>query len=425
MAEVLYFIERPGPRSRYIIHHLLARMAGWPAREVATMEELRRAAGPKLVYGTGTIPGAMAITPHGILEATGLSGPPPMGDPGNSEPPSDLFAAAFWLLARMEEYGSIGRDEHGRPITSQLHLSRTGRLLCPVVDEWLIAFAKAWRAVDPALPQMTRTYRHLATMDMDNGAMYLGREWWRSIGSAAKDLAKGKIMRLAERAMVLVGMKRDPYAVHEQFGQMAAESGAAMLFNVLATDRGRHDHAVPPEHPYMRELIGRLASMAEVGLHPAYQSSAQAGMILRQKARLEVVLGRTVTHSRQHFLRMQIGATQRELVQAGIKHDHSFGLADQLGFRAGTCSPFPFYSIEHEQELPLMIHPFALMDSALAYKMGLRPAQALREGKRVVDAVRAVDGELSTVWHERFLSGFGDEAGWDMLAKELIPYARP
>lgn len=425
MAEVLYFIERPGPRSRYIIHHVLARMAGWPAREVATLQELHQAAAAKLIYGAETAPGAMCIKPQGLLEATGLSDPPDMASQGGTDQRFDLFAAAFWMLARVEEYGPIARDAHGRPISRALRMSRSGDLYKPVVDEWLLELEKAWRTLDPVLPPMKRAYRHMATMDMDNGAMYLGREWWRSMGSAAKDIIKGRVGRLAYRAKVLGGRATDPYAVHQRFSQLASESGATVLFNVLAADRGRHDHAVPPEHPYMRELLEQLAATAEIGLHPAYASSAQAGLIARQKKRLEAVLGRPVIHSRQHFLRMQLGATQRELVQAGIQHDHSMGFADQPGFRAGTCTPFPFYDLGSEEELPLMVHPFAIMDSALAYKMGLDPAQAVEHGKRVIDAVRAVNGELVTVWHERFISGFGDEAGWEKLAEELIPYARP
>ena len=72
-----------------------------------------------------------------------------------------------------------------------------------------------------------------------------------------------------------------------------------------------------------------------------------------------------------------------------------------------------------------MIHPFAMMDSAMCYKMHLSPREAVAEAKRLVDAVRAVQGQFISVWHERFLSGYGDEAGWGGVAEEVLQYARP
>lgn len=101
------------------------------------------------------------------------------------------------------------------------------------------------------------------------------------------------------------------------------------------------------------------------------------------------------------------------------------GLADRIGFRAGTCTPYPFFDRGTKQETALMVHPFAVMDSAMAYKMKLSPAEAVKEAKRMVDAVRSVNGNFISVWHERFLSGYGDERGWQILAPEVIAYARP
>jgi hypothetical protein len=42
----------------------------------------------------------------------------------------------------------------------------------------------------------------------------------------------------------------------------------------------------------------------------------------------------------------------------------------------------------------------------------------------MVDAVRNVNGNFISVWHERFLSGYGDERGWQIVAPEVIAYAR-
>jgi hypothetical protein len=43
----------------------------------------------------------------------------------------------------------------------------------------------------------------------------------------------------------------------------------------------------------------------------------------------------------------------------------------------------------------------------------------------MADAVRKVQGRFISVWHERFLSGYGDEAGWETVAPQVLKHARP
>lgn len=72
-----------------------------------------------------------------------------------------------------------------------------------------------------------------------------------------------------------------------------------------------------------------------------------------------------------------------------------------------------------------MIHPFQVMDSAMRYKMGLAPDEAIAAAQRIVDKVRSVKGTFTGVWHERFLSDHGAEKGWRRVAEEIVRYARP
>lgn len=435
MAEVHYFIEQPGPRSRHIIGHVLGRMTGWQAIEVASLEEFRDVEGPKLIYGSTGAEGAFWIVPGGLLTETGIkAGDPPMGETdgipflypsADGDLPFDLFAGAFFLLSRMEEYGDMARDSYARPMTAQLHAARHGYLERPVVDEWLGLLADAWRAKDPRLPALRRTYSHTATLDVDNGAMYLGREWWRTVGSLVRDLLRGRALRVRDRFATLLGLRTDPYAVHGRFLDLAQEHGARAIVNFLASPRGPHDHAIAIQGRYMRNVVTTVMPRAVAGLHPSFSSSDEPRLIAEEKQRLEQVLGHPVTCSRQHFLRLRLPDTMRALHALGIREEHSLGLHDRIGFRAGTCTPFPFYDLGEEKPLPLMMHPFAVMDSTLAYQLHLSPRKAAAEAKRMVDAVRAVKGTFISVWHERFLSGYGDEAGWGDLCQEVLQHARP
>jgi hypothetical protein len=72
-----------------------------------------------------------------------------------------------------------------------------------------------------------------------------------------------------------------------------------------------------------------------------------------------------------------------------------------------------------------MIHPFATMDSAMAYARRKPPEEAIAAMCAVADAVRAVQGTFIGVWHERFISDHGQEQGWRRVVAEVIEHARP
>ncbi len=435
MAQIHYHIERPGPRSRYALAHALGTMAGWEAVEVPDLDQFRALEGPKLQYGTHPEEGAFHVAPHGLLEQSGIApsepsmgfvrGIPVLFPVATGQLHFDPFAGSFYLLSRQEEYGPIQRDDHGRPLTSALHAARNGYLDRPVVDEWTILLADAWRAFDPRVPELRRTYAQTATLDADNGAMYLGRPLWRSVGGGIRDMLNGKPRRVLDRAAVVLGRSPDPYAVHEAFLNLAVHYGDQGIINFVVAKKGAHVHAIDGRDPSKSRVLALAGERAGVGLHPGYASSDEPAQLELEKQRLEAVLGKPVVRSRQHFLRMRLPETYTRLAQAGIREEHSMGLADRAGFRAGTCTPFPFFDLAANAQTALTVYPFAVMDSALCYKLKLSPEEAIAEACRMADAVRRVKGRFISVWHERFLSGYGDEHGWEVVAKAVLAYARP
>lgn len=435
MADVHYHIERPSARARYALSHVLGAMAGWEAVEVSDPDRFRSVEGPKLLYGTGPVAGAFQIIPQGLLERTDTNPVEPamsvvdtvpvLFPGGHGDLSYDPVAGAFFLLSRYEEYGPVPRDLHGRPLTASLHGARHGYLHRPVVDEWLYVLAESWRRQDPRLPALRRTYTQTATLDADNGAMYLGRPPWRSAGGAVRDLLRGNLQRVMDRAAVLLGSRPDPYAVHEPFLALAQLNGAAAIVNFLVAPHGRHDHAIALGTAHMQGVLRLASAKAEVGLHPGYASVDRPGQTKAEKQCLETALGRPVLRSRQHFLRMHLPETYTQLAALGIRDEHSMGFHDRAGFRAGTCTPFPFFDLRSGEQTALTVHPFAVMDSALCYKLRLSPKEAIAEACRMADAVRHVQGRFVSVWHERFLSGYGDEQGWEVVAPTVLEHARP
>jgi hypothetical protein len=67
------------------------------------------------------------------------------------------------------------------------------------------------------------------------------------------------------------------------------------------------------------------------------------------------------------YNRVDLPHTYRNLVEAEFTDDFTMGYTHEIGFRAGTCTPFYFYDIPLELQQPLKVHPFAVHDYAFQY----------------------------------------------------------
>lgn len=412
-------IEKPSARASYVVRQVFATLLGWTVVLEEDADRFASAVGPKLVYGKKAVAGAFQVIPAGLLDEQGLrpmdpellqlDGMPLLFPVNGGDLPFDPFSAAFYLLSRYEELVGVEQDVHGRPLADRLHGGRHGYLDRPVVDEWAILLARVWREKDADVPQPQRKYRVVHTVDLDNGFKYRGRPMWRSLGSMARDVIRGAWEDISQRLRVLRGAERDPFDVLPELKDELVKGAQRVLVFVLASDRGQWDHAVPMSYgPYAARLRS-LLEWAEVGLHPSYHSSEQEGRSAREAGALQAVLGGPIRLSRQHFLRMRLPGTYRELERMGISEEHSMGFHEQLGFRAGTCTPYQWYDLGEERATDLTVHPFAVMDNTLFNKLSLSPQAALLQVGQLIARVKAVNGTFTGLWHESFLAQ--DSAG--------------
>lgn len=435
MQHINIWMESPGPRARHAAQQLFGTMLGWELRWADSREALASADGPRMAYGGSSVEGAFHIAPSGYLDAVAagtqdprvvdVAGIPALFPVQGGDLSFDPFAATFFLLARVEEWAPLPLDDHGRPQSASLHAVRHGYVHRPVVDEWALLIADRWRAVDSRVPAVKRTYSQVATVDLDNGFKYLGRPIWRTAGSWIRDLLRLDLTSVQERGRVLRGRAPDPYRIDDQVLDAFKTCAAHSIAFVLATDRSEWDHAVPVEHPAYATYLRFLALRMEIGVHPSYRSSEVDGLTRRECARLGRILDRDVHLSRQHFLRSATPGTFRTALQIGIREEHSMGLHDRLGFRAGTCTPYAWYDLERDAPTSLMIHPFAVMDNALRDKLRLDPGQAVAEARTIIDSVKRVHGTFTGLWHESFLARTGKHSRWREAILSIIHEAAP
>ena len=427
---LLVHVERPSPRSTYVIRHVFERMLGIPIRFTGSAEEFRSATGPRLNYGVLPIEGSVHVPRTGAIDAL------PKGDPEVedheglpalfvAEDDQDLFADIFFLLSLVDEARCTERDTHDRMPSSALFTVRNNIADHPWVDAMVLRMGRRIERLWPNEIQCRRGYANVVTVDMDNVLRYAGRPFHRAVGASAKDLLNGSTSAYVERWQVRAGSRPDPYAkaVERVEAQQGNFQRAILIF--LMRGDGAFDHAADPDHPATQALIKRAARSCDIGIHPSYGTCKDQELHKEERALLQRTIGKGVALSRQHFLRWRIPETLSFLRGAGYGEEHTLGFSDRVGFRASTCTPFPWYDLEREKETTLMLWPFACMDSALIERMGQVPDEVMRSMNAMSDAVRAVKGTFVSVWHDRYLSGHREFAPWPAVFEQVVQHARP
>lgn len=337
----------------------------------------------------------------------------------------DLLATIFFQLSRAEEYEAFTADAHGRFPAAESHALRNGYLHRPVVREWAAALAAGLMAEFPDLPApVVPPFKFRPSYDIDLLWAWKHRGW-RGVAAGLRDLLTGHPQR-AWRRFTSPG-DDDPYntlpfleALHAKPGNANHPPLEPVYFWLLANNTDRRDPNPYPIPKEQIEVMRQITTKHQVGIHPSYLSSDQPELIAEEAARLAVVTGRTVQHSRQHFLRFRLPETYRHLRDNGITHDYSMGYADAVGWRAGTNLPFFWYDLEREEATGLMVHPFAAMDVTLKNYLGLGPEDARREVLELAGLVQPFGGEFMLLWHNSsFAEGYG-WAGWREGYLEIV-----
>ena len=426
---LLVHVEHPSARSTYVIRHVFERMLGIAFRFCAGPDEFRSATGPRLSYSVVPIEGAVHVPWTGAIDAL------PDGDPEVEEheglptlfatdEDQDLFADIFFLLSLVDEMRCTERDAHDRVPSSALFTVRNDLADHPWVDAMAVRMGHRLERLWPNDIQCQRRYSNVVTVDMDNVLRYAGRPFHRGLAASVKDLVGGSVTAVVERWQVRTGSRPDPYGKAVELVEAQRDNFERAILFFLMRGEGAFNHAADPYHPAAQALIKRAALSVEIGLHPSYGTCNEHELHMQERDVLQRTIGTNVRLSRQHFLRGRNPATLRFLSECGYGEDHTLGFSDRIGFRASTCTPFPWYDLENEQETTLMLHPFAAMDSALIERMGQGPDEVVRSMNTISDAVRTVKGTFISVWHDRYLSGHREFAPWPAVFEQVVQHAK-
>jgi hypothetical protein len=218
----------------------------------------------------------------------------------------------------------------------------------------------------------------------------------------------------------IVGKKKSPFINFEEIMTLEEKYSAKSSFYFMTTDKdpNRFRYNIEDISSELKSIIGKGW---EVGLHIGYYSYNSLETIIKEKQRLEHALGSKIIGCRNHYLRFKTPDTWELLSKAGFLYDTTFGYANSIGFRNGTCHPFRPFNLNSGKEIDILEIPLIVMDGALLLHFTKSLSKAWSIIKDLVNTVEKYNGVMTFLWHNNSLN-WPYRSTWRKLYEKILDY---
>lgn len=415
---LLVYTHKITPRLRYVFKHICTRILGIPVDFTTTIENFIAHDSLKMSYTRQPLGKEIYVRCHDLLFEQGLSdieinvqdweqtkGFFPTNE--KSSLPYDIFAASFYLLCRYEEYLPHVKDEYGRFTANESLAFNSGFLNQPVIDIWAYKMKAVLQEHYNDFKFPDKTYTVQPIIDVPMAYYFKEKGLLRSIGGTLNDLIRLKLKRFYHRYLVMAGFKRDPYDTFKWIINKQKTSKYKFIVFFLIGDYSTYDKNININKKKFMSLIKSVGDYCRVGLKVSYFALQDLETLKKEKKKLESVINYELEASRNSFSKINLPESYRNLIELEIKEDYTMGYLNQLGFRAGTCTPFLFYDLDYEVQSPLLIHSFHCIDFALLKMQSYLDKK--EELQRIINQVKQVNGTFTPVFHNY---AFSDDERW-------------
>lgn len=428
---LLIYTYKITPRLNYIFKHFFGRILKIPVTFTTKVNEFVAHNGPKITYSKAPLGSEFFIRSHDLLFEQGINdidttiyqwGDVPCFFPAgeSSTIPFDIFAASFYLISRYEEYFPHVRDVHERFTVAESLAFKNGFLEKPMVDIWAFKFLELLKIKFPNYNYVAREFKSISAINVNVAFIYKHKGFVRTVGGSLRDLLSLQFIHFRNRILTVLNFKEDTYNTFSTLLKIKNEFKLDTIFFFLIGNYTTFDKNVSSSNINFKSLIKSVADYSKVGLLFSYFTFDDAVMLKKEKLRLENIINRPITCSRQHYLRLSLPETYQNLIDLDLKEDYTMGFEKSAGFRASTCTPFYFYDIDFESQTPLKIFPYAVMDITLKEHMELSNAESLAKILELKNEVQKVNGTFISVFHNDTLCENEYWNGWTNIYRATV-----
>ncbi|MNJ90778.1 hypothetical protein D3C87_84150 [compost metagenome] len=328
---------------------------------------------------------------------------------------ADPLASVFYVLTRYEEYHPKFPDHHRRFTSKESLQSKFGWLHVQIVEHWIEAFLRIYAPAYLKQLSESKSVRVIPSFDIDNTFAFKWKEGWRSWLSNAKDRLKKDKERLKTRKLVQNGELTDPFDSFETIRSVYKDYPETRVFWHVGS-YAKYDTNIAWNHPEHQSLISEMSSLGYLGLHPGYASNYSDEKLDQEVHRIQTIISKPVTESRQHFLKLNLPKTYHRMIERGFEKDYTMGYADDYGFRAGTAYEHAFFDLSANQAHPnYRIVPFAYMDGTLLEYKKMNIEESKQAVIELIHEVKKYGGTFCFIWHNETLAEAGKWKGWKQV----------
>lgn len=428
---ILVYSHKITPRLTYSFKQIFKRILQMEILFTNKIDEFIAHDGPKLSYTKNPLGNEFFVRNHLLLYEQGIrdvefkvhdwNGIPSFFSVGEqSAIPYDIFAATFFLVSRYEEYYPQVHDEYDRYFAQNSTAVQNGFLDKPLIDIWAYRLLDLLKLKFPDYPFPQRHYQQISTINVNEAFAYQHKGFFRNTAGFIRDLTHFKMDEVVRRFLVLIRVKKDPYDNYDEIIQLTKSKKVKTIFFFLFSEYNTYDKNVSFSNYGYKMLVKSVVDFVPFGQLFSYFTMKDTPKLIKEKNRFENVVIRPVIKSRQHFNRLEIPRTYQTLIDNDIREEYTMGYHTQMGFRAGTCSPFYFYDLDYEIQTPLKVFPFCVTDELLKLHLKLSPQEALEKIRTLQQEVKKVNGLFISIFHNAILSDMESNKDWADVYEEML-----
>lgn len=326
----------------------------------------------------------------------------------------DLFASAYFMLTRWEEYVVKERDSHNRFSAKNSIAFKNQYLDRPVVNEYAFILKKMLLKAGVNVNVFKEAhYEVVPTHDIDFIEPNITLKY------LVKDIIKRR--SIAQFIDYLNSKKNNPYDTFDFLMDCSEKVGVKSRFYFMACKSDSRFKEMP--YYLSRNLFSYTVSKIKdrhhiIGFHPGYHTSTNEARWTKEKIRLEKTAGVEIAEGRQHVL-MYDGLNTANIWEKNcLKFDSTLGYADETGFRCGTGSEFKIFDYLAQCEIKVTERPLVVMDATLNNYLHLSIPDAYDTIKKYIEIGRKYRMPITLLFHNTSFTNQWD--GYKEMYKAIM-----
>lgn len=326
---------------------------------------------------------------------------------------ADVFASAFFMLTRWEEYVIEDRDEHNRfPVEASLAYQQ-GFLHVPVVNMyvellWQLLVEQGYEGKRrQRAPSLVNTHDVDIPFIWQKPKNVLGRLKFHLIVSKKPWL--WITQELPSLLRTLTGISKDPVDTYDYLMDWSEKAGTKSYFFFMDYGHTNFDKYYRVKSRRMQKVLNNIKNRGHhIGFHPSYALYKDVAAFKEAKNEVQNVVGESFEKiGRQHYLRFEVPATWQVWEDAGMEWDSTLSYPSVPGFRCGVCYPYPVFNILTRLQLKLKERPLILMEQSSIQYLKHSPEAMEKKALQLISQVKKYNGEFVMVWHNSSFNVYG------------------